>query len=235
MSIEVQDGAQHFLSFFSDPEAVARYAEGPPRFVPGFDALHRMTSILLAERAPADAKVLVLGAGGGLELKAMAEAHPGWGFVGVDPAEAMLNLAAGAPGPLTERVELLQGYIEDAPEGPFDGATCLLTLHFLSQADRQRTAEEIRRRLKPGAPFVAAHGSFPQGHGERSLWLSRYADFAVASGVDAEQATNARTAVDTSVNMLSPEQDEAVLRGAGFSDVSLFYAAFTWRGWVAYA
>ena len=235
MSIEVEDGAQHFLSFFSDPEAVARYSEGPPRFVPGFDALHRMTSILLAERAPADAKVLVLGAGGGLELKAMAEAHPGWRFVGVDPAEAMLNLAAGALGPLAQRVELIQGYIEDAPEGPFDAATCLLTLHFLGKAERQRTAEEIRRRLKPGAPFVAAHGSFPQEQGERSLWLSRYADYAMASGVDAEQASSARTAVDTSVNMLSPAEDEAILRAAGFSDVSLFYAAFTWRGWVGYA
>jgi tRNA (cmo5U34)-methyltransferase len=37
------------------------------------------------------------------------------------------------------------------------------------------------------------------------------------------------------VSILSPEQDEAVLREAGFSDVTLFYAAFTWRGWVGYA
>ena len=235
MPTDVQDGAQHFLSFFADPEAVARYAEGPPRFVPGFDALHRMTSILVAERVPSDARVLVLGAGGGLELKAMAEAHPAWRFVGVDPAEAMLNLAADILGPLADRVELVQGYIEDAPEGPFDAAVCLLTLHFLSQADRQRTAEAIRRRLKPGAPFVTAHGSFPQGRGERSLWLSRYAAYAVASGAEAEQASSARDAVDAHVDMLSPEQDEAVLRAAGFADVSLFYAAFTWRGWVGYA
>ena len=34
---------------------------------------------------------------------------------------------------------------------------------------------------------------------------------------------------------LSPEEHEASLRAAGFSDVSLFYAAFTFRGWVAYA
>ena len=27
-------------------------------------------------------------------------------------------------------------------------------------------------------------------------------------------------------------QDEAILRDAGFADVSLFYAAFTWRGWI---
>ena len=40
-----------FVAAFSDPEAVARYADGPPRFVPGFADLHRMTRILLAERA----------------------------------------------------------------------------------------------------------------------------------------------------------------------------------------
>src|ERR687894_142097 len=93
MSTDAPDGARHFLDAFSDPEAVARYADGPRRFVPGFDALHRMTSILLAERVPSDATVLVLGAGGGLELKAMADAHPGWRFAGVDPAAEMLRLA----------------------------------------------------------------------------------------------------------------------------------------------
>lgn len=36
-----------------------------------------MAAILLAERAPENAQVLVLGAGGGLELKAFAEAHQG--------------------------------------------------------------------------------------------------------------------------------------------------------------
>jgi tRNA (cmo5U34)-methyltransferase len=84
MATKADDGAQDFIKAFSDPAAVARYAEGPPRFVPGFDGLHRMTSVLLAEHAPSDARVLVLGAGGGLELKALATAHPGWTFVGVD-------------------------------------------------------------------------------------------------------------------------------------------------------
>src|SRR3546814_7306508 len=60
-----------------------------------------------------------------------------------------------------------------APAGPFDGATCLLTLHFLDTEERIRTAAEIRKRLKPGAPFVAAHGSFPQGAGTRDRWLDR--------------------------------------------------------------
>jgi len=227
--------AQTFLKSFSDPVAVTRYLEGPPRFVPGFADLHRMTAILLTEQAAPDARVLVLGAGGGLELKALAEAEPCWSFVGVDPAAEMLKLAERTLGQLNARVELQQGYIDDAPAGPFDAATCLLTLHFLGADERRRTAREIHRRLKPGAPFVAAHSSFPQAHGERAQWLSRYAAYAIASGADPNQVNNARAAVEAHLSLLSPEQDAQILREAGFRDVELFYAAFTWRGWVGYA
>jgi tRNA (cmo5U34)-methyltransferase len=228
-------GSSPFLSAFSDPEAVARYADGPWRFVPGLDALHTMTGLLLAERVPVDPRVLVLGAGGGLELKALAAAYPRWRFVGVDPSALMLDEARRALGPFGDRAELLRGTIDDAPAGPFDGAVCLLTLHFMEAGERQRTAAEIRRRLKPGAPFVMAHCSFPQGPSERARWLARYAAFAVASGVDVTQAEKFKDVVDRSLPTYSPERDEAVLRAAGFADVSLFYAAFTWRGWIAHA
>jgi len=235
MATDREDGSQQFLKAFSDPDAVARYADGVRRFVPGLDALHRMTGILLAERAPQDALVLVLGAGGGLELKALADTYPGWRFVGVDPSAEMLRLAALTMGSHAARAELVEGYIDDAPQEPFDAAVCLLTLHFLDTAERTRTAREIRRRLKPGAPFVVAHSSFSQAPDTRDQWLSRYAAYAVASGADREQVDKARDAVAAGVNLFSPEQDESILRSAGFIDVSLFYAAFTWRGWIAYA
>lgn len=221
------------LQPFSDPQAVARYTEGPPRFVPGFADLHDMAAILLAEHAPQDARVLVLGAGGGLELKAFAEKQPGWTFDGVDPSAEMLKLAGRTLGPLAARVQLHHGYIDDAPPEPFDAATCLLTLHFLAPQERQQTLAAIRARLKPGAPFVAVHSSFPQD--QREHWLSRYIAFSVARGTDPGQVANARKSINTHLQLLSPEQDEAILRDAGFSDVNLFYAAFTWRGWVAYA
>lgn len=220
---------------FTDPQAVARYAEGPPRLVPGYDSLLRMTTVLLAEDAPPEARVLVLGAGGGLELKAMAQAHPGWRFDGVDPAPEMLKLAGQTLGPLASRATLHHGIIDVAPAGPFDAGTCLLTFHFLPPDERRRTLAEVRRRLRPGAPFVAAHFSVPQGQDERSLWLSRYVAFAIASGIDPDRVTAARAAIDAQLTLLAPEQDEALLREAGFSQVSLFYAGFTFRGWVGYA
>ncbi|MGE4247721.1 MAG: class I SAM-dependent methyltransferase, partial [Parvibaculaceae bacterium] len=180
---------------FADPQAVVRYAEGPPRLVPGFADLQRMARLLLAERAPGDARVLVLGAGGGLELRAFAEAEPGWRFDGVDPAPEMLKLAKTVLGPLVSRVRLHQGYVDVAPEGPFDAAACLLTLHFVPAGERRRTLLEVRRRLKPGAPFVAAHLSFPQAGEARERWLSRYAAFAVSSGIEPARAEAGRAAI----------------------------------------
>lgn len=222
------------MTAFNDPESVARYSEGPPRLVPGFADMQRMALLLLAERAPEDARVLVLGAGGGLELKAFAEARPNWRFDGIDPAAEMLKLARAWLGPLASRVHLHEGFVDAAPAGPFDAATCLLTLHFVPVEERRRTLREVQRRLKPGAPFVVAHHSFPQAEKEREQWLSRYAAFAVASGVEPGKAESARAVIGADLPILAPEQDEALLRDAGFVDISLFYAGFTFRGWVAY-
>lgn len=220
---------------FSDPAAVARYAEGPVRLVPGFHGLQRMAAVLLAERVPEAGHVLVLGAGGGLELKAFADAAPRWRFVGVDPSAPMLSLARDTLGPLISRVALIEGRIDAAPAIPFDGATCLLTLHFLPAEERLHTLVELRRRLKPGAPLVVAHHSVPQGASAKARWLERYAAFAAASGTPVQDARKAIEAIGDRLPLLAPEQDVALLEQAGFDGIELFYAGFTFRGWVAYA
>ena len=222
------------MQAFSDPDAVARYADGPRRLVPGFADLQRMAMLLLAEHAPGAADILVLGAGGGLELKVFAEAQQEWRLLGVDPSVEMLDLARATLGPLQPRAELIAGYIDAAPPGPFDGAACLLTLHFLPRDERLRTLREVRRRLKPGAPFVVAHHSFAAGD-EGRRWLSRFAAFAELNGIGADVAAAMPASLAEHLPALSPEDDEALLREAGFSDVALFYAAFTFRGWVARA
>lgn len=229
------DTTAEFTKHFADPEFTKSYGHRLRQFLPGCDALHIMTNVLLAERAPQNARVLVLGAGGGLELKAMADCHPQWTFVGVDPAPGMLREASRVLGSSLDRVELIEGYITDAPVGPFDAATCLLTLHFLAEDERLATVREIHRRLRRGAPFVAAHASFPQSPEERKTWLDRYAAFAIASGADRDEAGKARDAIEASQLMLAPEDDVALLRAGGFADAALFYSAFTWRGWIGHA
>ncbi|MEL6950971.1 MAG: class I SAM-dependent methyltransferase [Pseudomonadota bacterium] len=229
------DSSKSFVEIFKDPEHAAHYAEGPAKFMPGFQSVHRMTGVLLRESAPANANVLVHGAGGGLEIEALARENPGWTFLGVDPAKAMLEAAEARLGNLNKRVEFHHGYADDAPAGPYDAATSFLTLHFIEADERLKTVAEIVRRLKPGAPFVTAHCSFPQDPTQRELWLARHCEFTIASGVDPELAEQGRRDISESLAVLNPETDAQILRDAGLSDVTLFYSAFTWRAWVGRA
>jgi tRNA (cmo5U34)-methyltransferase len=218
-----------------DTPAGHSYLAGPPRQVPGYAGLLRMASLLLAERVPADGRVLVLGAGGGLELRALADDHAGWGFDGVDPSADMLALAEATVGEHRDRVRLQEGYIDSAPEGPFDGATCILTFHFIAREQRLDTLRQLRRRLRPGAPLVLAHISFPQSEPERSQWIARHVAFSAAPDADPATLEKARHAIGTRLAILAPEEEEAMLREAGFADVALFYAGLSFMGWVAYA
>jgi len=223
------------MSHFHDPAMVARYHEGPPKFVPGFADMQRMARVLLAERAPPDARVLVLGAGGGLELKAFADGQPGWTFDGVDPAAAMLDLARQLVAAHGDRVRLHQGYVDAAPPGPFDAASCLLTMHFMPPDERRHALRAIQARLKPGSPFVVMHLSVAAGLAERARWMARDEAFAVAGGVAPEMARQRREGIAASLAVLSPQEDEALLREAGFDDIDLFYVGGVFRGWICRA
>ncbi|AQT78990.1 methyltransferase [Mycolicibacterium litorale] len=226
----------HYPDVFDDPQFVELYADRVAQMMPMVRDLHRMVTILLAEHAPDDARILVLGAGGGLETRSLAEAAPGWTFDAVDPSKPMLELAARTLEPHAPRVVMHHGYIDDAPSGPFAGATSLFTLHFLPEDERRRTVAEVRRRLAPGAPFVVAHLSFPHADdAERELWLRRHVATLLASGNAPADVDKARNAIATEVPVLSPERDRAVLQEAGFTDVTEFFSAFTLHGWVGYA
>ncbi len=224
-----------FLKAFEDPEWVQTYTDGPIKFTPGFSDVHKMVNVLLRERVPDDARILVHGAGGGLELEALAQANPTWQFLGVDPAKPMLDLAEARLAPVMDRVTLHHGYIEAAPSGPFDGATSLLTLHFLNAGERLETLRKILDRLKSGAPLVAVHSSFPSEQANRDVWLSRYEAFAIASGVEPDRASQARDAVASMSTVFESSVDIQILENAGFTDVTTFYSAFTWSGWIGYA
>ncbi|WP_422032372.1 class I SAM-dependent methyltransferase [Roseovarius sp.] len=215
------------------PGHAAGYAERVARQVPGLRDLHVMTGLLLAEHVPERARILVLGAGGGLELRALAAAHAGWRFDGIDPSAAMLDQARATMGGMADSVVLHEGYIGDAPAGPFDGAVCLLTLHFLPREERVQTLRRLADRLRPGAPLVVAHHSFPAEDGQADRWLWRYARYQAARGMPREQAEQGVEAMKARLPSLLPEEDEAVLREAGFGRIELFYAALTFKGWLA--
>jgi len=135
---------------------------------------------------------------------------------------------------MLSRVRMHEGVASSAPEGPFDGATCLLTLHFLSDEERIATLHEIRRRLRSGAPLLTFHHTASEGS-DRLTWFQRYARYAADPEVVPAQIMRNAASMSSRLPTRSPREEEAFLQGAGLSDVGLFYAALTFRGWVAYA
>lgn len=216
---------------FTDPTATASYAENAWRKVPGLADLHRMVMLLLAEHAQEAAHILVVGAGGGMETKAMAEMQSTWRFTGVDPSPAMLNLARDEVKPFADRVDFVEGTVDQLPEGQFDGATCLLIFHHLDREERLRTLQEIRRRLKSTASLVFVEHSACGPDPER--WMMRSVAFGDREGPDWSKAEATGKMMTERLTLLSPTQEEELLREAGFSDVTLFYAALSFRGWIA--
>ena len=165
-----------FDANFTDAERVKRYVEeGPPAFAPGHDGMLRMIGVLLAERVPDDGRLLIVGAGGGLETRALAGAQPNWRFVGVDPSTAMLDLARAVAGPAAgDRLTLIEGTVSDAPAGPFDAATCILVLGLIADdGNKLATLREVHRRLKATGPCVLGDQGSPRAPPEAARRLHR--------------------------------------------------------------
>ena len=216
-------------------QSARSYASGPPRQVPGFADLHRMSLLLLEESVPQDGHLLMLGAGGGLEMRALAEARPDWHIDGVDPSPDMLTLAAEVAGPHAARMRFLPGTIADAPPGPYDAALSLLTFHFIPRSERLETLCRLRARCRPGTPLILAHLSFAQTEPARSRWIARHVAFGAGKDADPARIKAAREAIASRLTILSPDEEEDLLAQAGFTDISLFYAGFGFRGWISYA
>jgi tRNA (cmo5U34)-methyltransferase len=223
---------------FEDPEFVRRYTEGPGQFVPGYTVMQRMAAQLIAERIGQSGSVLVLGAGGGLEIEHFARLQPGWTFLGVDPAEEMLASAKSRmrTAGLDARVEWVRGLIFQAPSGPFDAATALLTLHFVpDDGSKLDTLKALRARLRRGAPLIIVDLCIDKGSANLHTELNRYRDFALASGAEPADVADTCARILDVMHPVKPERVVQLLAQSGFSDVELFYAGLSWRGSIARA
>jgi tRNA (cmo5U34)-methyltransferase len=214
----------------------ASYEQGPRWFIPGYDASHAMAAVLLRDRVGDRGRILVIGAGGGVELSLFASECDGWSFVGVDPSSEMLEqarLKVEAVG-ASSRVSLVQGYAEDAPRERFDAATAFLCLNFIPDDGRRLDAlREIRSRLVPAGTFLMINGCTDMKAPRFDEYLRLYAAFARRNGAPPEIIEGALRMQRESLFSVLPDREEALLAQAGFTDVRLFYCGMWIYGWLA--
>lgn len=223
---------------FLDFERARHYLEkGPPAFMPGHAGLMQMIGVLLGETMPGDGTILVIGAGGGLETRYLAEVEAQWRFVGVDPAAPMLDLARATIGDVAgDRLVLIEGRVADAPEGPFDAATCILVLGLVpDDGAKLELLQQARRRLKPNSPFILVDQCLDRNEVHFTKRLDRYAAYARRSGITDDVVADARAGVAALASIVPWHRNEQLLAEAGFNETELFYLGMAWRGWLSYA
>ena len=225
--------------------------------IPGYEALHSMAYSLLQTNLSESARLLVVGSGTGMELVNYCQQNPTWSLTGVDPSAEMMAIALLAQQPqrrkppqrlfaqeeLTtleyrERVDLHTGYVSTLPETePMDAATLMLVMHFLrDDGSKLQLLKDIARHLKPGAELVLA-----DLHGDRSLpyfaklkkaWQAFYfSQLDDESRVEAE--ANFQTSIDNSIYFITEARIIELLQAAGFGNITKFYNAFLFGGWIA--
>jgi tRNA (cmo5U34)-methyltransferase len=219
-----------------DEQQAAAYDERFARLAPLRDSLHLLAGLVL-ESLPADAHVLCVGAGTGLELLAFAQRFPQWRFTAVEPSGPMLAICrrrAEANG-IAARCAFHHGFLHELPEvAAFDAATALLVSQFLPERDRRvQFFRDMARRLRPEGWMIAADlsaGELPEQYASLMELHCRMMRF---SGVPEEKLEAMRAVYGREVAVLPCREVEAIIRDGGFHAPMVFVQHLLIHGWYA--
>lgn len=226
------DVTKHF-----DADRSSAYDAEVKQFIPGYETMHNMSHTLLRQLLPAQAELLIVGAGTGQELSKYGSSNAGWTFTAVDPVGTMLSIARkkiNANG-LTERVHFYDGYVLDLEEGvKYDASTALLVMHFIpDDGSKAEFLRGIAERLKPGGYLIIVDLCGNKNTSEFDLlfhaWEQRQLDMAS----DKDEVKKRFSQIRSDINYIPEERTFQLLSGAGFSNIMSFYRAFLFCGWVA--
>ena len=179
----------------------------------------------------------MVGCGTGIELATFGTAKPRWRITGVDPSDQMIRLAREklrARG-LADRLELLCGYTDDLPAEPvFDAVTLFNVMHFLpDDGSKLALLKAISTRLGNGGYFVMVdlHGDPDTAEFERLM--AGWQMFMLLRGLSTEEREVFLNRLSAGMHYVPESRVLELLREAGFGDITQFYKAFLYGGWVA--
>ena len=223
-----------------DRDRASKYDLDIRKAIPGYEALHGMAQTLLQLSLSQSAKLLVVGSGTGMELINFCTNNPQWLLTGVEPSAEMMAIAKKqlSQRNLLERVNLHPGYVGSLPETSLmDAATLILVMHFLpDDGSKLALLKAITKRLQPGAKLILAdlHGdkSTPHFAKLRQAWQNHYfSQLEEAALAEAELKFSASIA--KSVYFVPESRIIELLKLAGFVEITRFYNAFLFGGWLA--
>ncbi|UOE62098.1 methyltransferase domain-containing protein [Priestia filamentosa] len=211
-------------------DEVYNYQAKIPLKIPGYDELYKMMNYLMSVYVSSENKhihMLIVGAEGGQELITLGNRNKGWAFTGVDPSIKMLGIAQRRSKKAGINATFIHGEVESIT-GKFTGATCMLVLHFLKEAEACKLLKEISERLKSGAPLFVA--SIVGKKGREFQWQMKA--YMLSNGIPIEEWLNFEKSIDNTIHLISSAKMKHLLNRSGFTEVTKFYKGFLVEGWV---
>lgn len=214
---------------FTGTDALAYGAKIRAR-VPGYEAMHEVIAATLRAALPSEARLLVVGAGDGEDLLALARAAPSWTFTALDPEADMIALARERTerAGLAERISFHVGYTADLDDAGFDAATAILVGHFLpDDGARAGLLADIAAKLKPGGVLACADlmADISQSGAYRA-WL-------LAAGLDLAMLAKAEQRMAQEFHPVSEPRLAELLERAGFDGPTRLYQALNYGAYLA--
>lgn len=217
-------------------ERASTYDKRGAKLAPLRDTLHLLTRLILSDLG-ADARILCVGVGTGLELIYLAQEFPQWQFTAVEPASAMLDTCrqkAQEYG-IASRCVWHEGYLDSLPASEaFDAATCFLVSHFfMQQEERRKFFSQIASRLRPHGYLISADLASDMSTSAyqslREMWTrmlkhAEYPDEEVEQFLD----SHGRGAA-----VLPPDEVGSIIASSGFESPVLFLQTLFIHAWYA--
>jgi len=218
-------------------EDAAQYDSVMAKVFPGYEQLPLVILSYLRTRLGRTARLLDAGCGTGATLAAFATRQPEWSFIGVDPAEPMLEIAQSKMSAIGmgKRVTLSHGTVDTLPDEPkFDAATCILVEHLRpDNGAKLHLLESIYRRMVSGGWFVlfGLHGNLSTENAQNALdaWL----EFVLLQGLPETTRDNVRHRATVEDSLVSEERIQELLQEAGFVNIEKIYQFQLLGGWLA--
>lgn len=218
-------------------EDATKYDNMMAKVFPGYEQLPLVILSYLRTHLGRTAHLLDIGCGTGATLAAFATHQPEWSFLGVDPAEPMLEIARSKMSAIgaEKRVTLLHGAVDTLPDEPkFDAATCILVEHLLpDNGVKLRLLEGIQRRMVSGGWFVlfGLHGDLSTENAQNMLaaWL----EFVALQGLPEATRDNVRHRATVEDSLISEVRIQELLQEAGFVNIKKIYQLQLLGGWLA--
>lgn len=222
-----------------DAQLAAEYDKGVRRTLPTYDSMLRLTHIFLRANLPEQSSLLIVGGGGGNEIKTFGPENRDWVFTAIDPSQAMLEAGKAKVQQLgiDERVEWIAGTVSNIPDKAiFDGATCLLVLHFVADVNEKlMLLKKVRAHLKTGAPFVlvskAGDPNSEEFKEQVELWKNYWLE---TTGLAEEKVDELIKGTLTEASV-TEEKLRELLAEAGFQRIARFFQTNHFCGWICRA